>query len=161
VERKSDGAAYGRWERSGEGSGKVRGSLAVTSRCRTPTVVTEGGLAACVGGRACQRRMLWPSHSGRAQSKCSRSFTRSQWCHGCKEFESGSPCSSVHARWRSTRVRRWQSGAFGEVALDLRAQEALRGSREASRGAGLGGGRSDWPIHGGRARAADGTPCSE
>jgi hypothetical protein len=43
----------------------------------------------------------------------------------------------------------------------LRDQEALRGSREASRGAGLGGGGPEWPVHGGWARTADATPCSE
>jgi hypothetical protein len=43
----------------------------------------------------------------------------------------------------------------------LREQEALRGSREASRGVELGRGGSEWPVHGGRARVADGTPCSE
>jgi hypothetical protein len=41
------------------------------------------------------------------------------------------------------------------------AWEALRGSREASRGAGLGGGGPEWLVHGGQAWAADGTPCSE
>jgi hypothetical protein len=45
--------------------------------------------------------------------------------------------------------------------LGLRAREALQGSREASRGAGLGGGGPEWPVRGGWARAADGTPCSE
>jgi hypothetical protein len=36
----------------------------------------------------------------------------------------------------------------------LRAREALRGSREASSGAGLGGGGLERPVHSGRARAA-------
>jgi hypothetical protein len=42
----------------------------------------------------------------------------------------------------------------------LRAREALRGSREASSGAGLGGGGLEWPVHSGRARAAGGASCS-
>jgi hypothetical protein len=42
----------------------------------------------------------------------------------------------------------------------LKAREALRGSREASRGAGSGGGGPEWPVHEGRARAADGVSCS-
>jgi hypothetical protein len=91
---------------------------------------------------------------------CSGSFTGSQWCRGCKELESGSPCSSVHARWRSDGVRRWQSGTFGEMVFGLRAREALQGPREASRGAGLDGGGLEWPVHGGRTRAAAGTPCA-
>jgi hypothetical protein len=141
--------------------GRGPGSLAVTSRFGSPAVVTEGGLAACAGGRARRRCVLRPANGSRAQSKCSGSFTGSQWCRGYKEFGNGSPCSSVHARWRSAGVRQWQSGASGEVAFGLRAQEALRGSREASRGAGFGGGGPECPIHGGWARAADGTPCSE
>jgi hypothetical protein len=107
-------------------------------------VVTEGGLAACAGGRARRRLVLRPARGGRAQSKCSGSFMGSQWCRGCKELESGSPCSSVHARRRSDGARQWQSGAYGEMVFGLRAQEALRGSREASRGAGLDGGGPKW-----------------
>jgi hypothetical protein len=42
----------------------------------------------------------------------------------------------------------------------LRAREALRGSREASSGAGLGGGGLERPVHSGRARAAGGASCS-
>jgi hypothetical protein len=41
--------AYRWWERSGGGSGEVRGSLAVTLRGGSPVVVAEVGLAACVG----------------------------------------------------------------------------------------------------------------
>jgi hypothetical protein len=141
--------------------GEVQGSYAVTSTCGSPAVVIGGGLATCAGGQAHRRSVLWPPHSGRAQSKCSGSFMGSQWCRGYKEFENGSPCSSVHVRRRSAGVRRWQSGVSGEVALDLRAREALRGSREASRGARFGGGGPEWPVHGGRAQEADGTSCSE
>jgi hypothetical protein len=78
-------------------SGEVRGSLVVASRCGSPAVVTGGGLAACAGSRARRRCILRPAHDDRAQSKCSGSFTGSQWCRGCKELECGSPCSSVHA----------------------------------------------------------------
>jgi hypothetical protein len=47
------------------------------------------------------------------------------------------------------------------MVFDLRAQKALWSSREASRGVGLDGGGPEWPVHGGRARAATGTPCAE
>jgi hypothetical protein len=123
--------------------------------------VTGGGLAACAGGRARRCCVLRPTHGGRAQSKCSGSFTGSQWCRGYKEFGNGSPCSSVHAQQRSAGVRRWQSDASGEVAFGLMAREALRGSREASRGAVLVGGGPEWSVYSGWAWAADGTPCSE
>jgi hypothetical protein len=46
------------------------------------------------------------------------------------------------------------------MVLGLRAREALRSSREASRGVGLDGGGPGWPVHGGRARAAAGMPCA-
>jgi hypothetical protein len=65
--RKSGGAAYRRSERFGGGLGEVRGSLAVTSRGGSSAVVTRVGLAACAGGRARRRRVLWPAHGGRAQ----------------------------------------------------------------------------------------------
>jgi hypothetical protein len=45
--------------------------------------------------------------------------------------------------------------------FSLRAQEALRGSREASRGARLDGGGSEWPVHDGQAWVAASTPCVE
>ena len=140
--------------------GEVRGSLAVTSMGGSPTVVTRVGLDAYAGGQACLRRVLRPALGVRAQSKCSGSFMGGQWCRGCKESKSGSPCSSVYARRWSDEVRRWQSGTSGEMVFGLRAWEALRGSREASLGVGLDGGGPEWPVHGGRARAAVGMPCA-
>jgi hypothetical protein len=83
-----------------------------------------------------------------------------QRCCGSKELKSGSLCSSVYARRRSDEVQRWQSGTSGEMEFGLRAQEALRGSRDASQGVGLDGGGPEWPVHSGRARAAAGTPCA-
>jgi hypothetical protein len=47
------------------------------------------------------------------------------------------------------------------VLFSLRVREALRSSREASRGVGLDGGGPEWPVHGGRTRAAAGTSCAE
>jgi hypothetical protein len=132
----------------------------VTSRGGSPAVVTGVGLAAYAGGRARRRRMLRPAHGGRAQSKWSGSFTGGQRCRGCKESKSGSPCSSVYARRLSDEVRRWQSGTSGEMVFGLRAREVLWGSGEARLGVGLDGGGPEWPVHGGRARAATGTPCT-
>jgi hypothetical protein len=42
----------------------------------------------------------------------------------------------------------------------LRARGASPCSEEASRGIGRRGGGLEWPVHGGRARAAAGTPCA-
>jgi hypothetical protein len=55
---KHGGAAYQWWERSGGGSGEVRGLLAVTPRGGSPAVMVEVGLTACAGGRARRRRVL-------------------------------------------------------------------------------------------------------
>jgi hypothetical protein len=159
--RKSSGAADRRWERSSGGSCDVRGSLAVTSRGGSWAVVAGVGLAACTGDRARRRHVLQPAHGGRTESKCSGSFTGGQQCHRCKELKGGSPCSSVYARRRSDEVRRWQSGTSGEVVFGLRVREALQSSWEASWGFGLDGGGSEWPVHGGRARATTSTPCAE
>jgi hypothetical protein len=93
---KSGGTAYRRWERSGEGSGEVRELLAITSRGGSPAVVAGVGLAACAGGRARRRRVLWPTHDGKAQSKRSGSFTGGHWCCRREESKGGSPCSSIY-----------------------------------------------------------------
>jgi hypothetical protein len=62
-------------------------------------------------------------------------------------------------RW-SAGVRRWRSGASGEVAFGLRAREALQDSREASSGAGSGGVGLEQPVHIGHAREVGGASCS-
>jgi hypothetical protein len=72
---KSGGTAYQLWERSGGGSGEVRELLTITSRGGSPTVMAGVGLAACAGGRARRRRMLWPAHGYRVQSNRTGSFT--------------------------------------------------------------------------------------
>jgi hypothetical protein len=72
---KKGGTAY-RWRgRFGGGLGEVWEVLAVTSRCGSPAVMARIGLAACAGGRACRRRVLWPAHGGRVQSSGTGSFT--------------------------------------------------------------------------------------
>jgi hypothetical protein len=123
-------------------------------------VVTGGGLAACAGSRARRWCVLRPALGGRVKSKCSGNFMGGQGCRGCKEFGNGSPCGSVHVRRWSAGVRRWRSGASGEVAFGLRAREALRDSREASSGAGSGGVGLEQPVHIGNARAVGGASCS-
>jgi hypothetical protein len=46
------------------------------------------------------------------------------------------------------------------MVFGLRAKETLRSSGEAIQGVGLDGGGLEWPVHGGRAWAAAGTPCA-
>jgi hypothetical protein len=147
---KHGGAAYRRRERSDGGSGEVRGLLAITPRCGSPTVMVGVGLAACPGGRAHRRRVLQPAHGGRVQSNLMGSFTGGQgWCRH-KESMSGLPCSSVYVRRRPVEVWRRQSSASGEVVFSLRARGASLSSRGASRGIGWGGGGLEWLVHGGR-----------
>jgi hypothetical protein len=134
-----------RW-RVGRGMGVPGGHV----KGRLTAMVTGVGLAACVGDRARRRRVLRPSHDGRAQSKCSGSFTGGQRCCRREESKGGLPCSLVYARRRSDEVRRWRSGTSGEVVFGLRARKALQSSREASRGVGLDGGGPEWLVHGGR-----------
>jgi hypothetical protein len=62
-----------------------------------------------------------------------------------------SPVSIGHTRRWGKQLRRGWIGVSGEVAFGLLLREALLGSREASRGAGLKGGRQEWSGHGGRA----------
>jgi hypothetical protein len=62
---------------------------------------------------------------------------------------------------RSNEVRRCQSGTSGDVVLGSRPHGASLSSGEASRGIGWGGGGLEWLVHGGRARAAAGSPCTE
>jgi hypothetical protein len=50
------GGAYRRRGCSGEGSGEVRGSLAITSRCGSSAVVVGVGWSACIGGGARRRQ---------------------------------------------------------------------------------------------------------
>jgi hypothetical protein len=147
---KSGGTAYRWWERSGGGSGEVRGLLAVTSRGELPAVMAGVGLDACAGGRGRRRRVLQPPHGGRVQSNRTESFTGGQWCCRRKGSKSGSLCSPVYVRRWSDEVRRRQSGTSGDVVLGPRARGASLSSREASRGIGWSGGGLEWPVHGGR-----------
>jgi hypothetical protein len=72
------GRAY--WQRgcSGEGSGEVQESLAITSRYRSSAAVVGVGRSACAGGGACRRRGIRPVHSAIIRLNGSGSFTRGQ-----------------------------------------------------------------------------------
>jgi hypothetical protein len=137
-------------ERSGGGLGEVREVLAVTSRGGSPVVMAGIGLAACAGGRAHRRHVLWLAHGGIVQLNSTGSFTACQGCRRHKESTNGLPCSSVYVRRRPVEVRRRQSGVSSEVVLGLRARGASLSSGEASRGVRRGGGGLEWPVYGGR-----------
>jgi hypothetical protein len=47
----------------------------VMSRYGSSSVMAGIGRAMCAGGRARRRRVLWPAHGGRVQSKGTGSFT--------------------------------------------------------------------------------------
>jgi hypothetical protein len=96
------GGAYRRRGCSSEGSGEVRGSLAITSRCGSSAVVVGIGRSTRAGGGARRWRGIRPNQGGTVQLNGSGSFTRCQGRHVREEFEKGSPDCSVYARlWAS------------------------------------------------------------
>jgi predicted dehydrogenase len=99
------GGAYRRRGCSGEGSGEVRGSLAITSRYGSSAVVVGVGWSTCAGGGAHWRRGIQPTNGAIVQLNGSGSFTRGQGRHAREEFENGSLDCSVYARLRATEVR--------------------------------------------------------
>jgi hypothetical protein len=105
AERKKGGAAYRQRERSGGGPGEVQEDLAVTSRGGSPVVMARLGLATCAGGRARQRRVLWPAHGGIIQLNNIGSFTGGQGCCRYKESTNGLPCGSVYVQRRPVEVQ--------------------------------------------------------
>jgi hypothetical protein len=118
------GGVYRRRGCSGEGSGEVRGSLAITSRCRLLAVVARVGWSTCVGGGARRRRGIRPAHGAIVQLNGSGSFTRGQGRHVREEFENGSPNCLVYTRLRATDVRRGRSWVSGEALLGSRTWKA-------------------------------------
>jgi hypothetical protein len=100
------GGAYRRRGCSSEGSGEVRESLAITSRCGSPAMVVGGGRSMRAGGGAHRRRGVRPNQGAIDQLNGSGSFTRDQGRCEREEFENGSPDCSVYARPRVTKVRR-------------------------------------------------------
>ena len=99
------GGAYRRRSCSGEGSGEVRGSLAITSRYGSLAVVVEVCWSECVGGGARRRRGIRPAHGAIIRLNGSGNFTRDQGRCVREEFENGSPNCSVYTRPRATKVR--------------------------------------------------------
>jgi hypothetical protein len=85
--------------------------------CGSPVVMAGIGLAACAGGRARRRRVLWPTHGGRVQSNGTGSFTG---CYRHKESMNGLLWGSVYVRQRPIEVRRRRSGVSGEVMSNPR-----------------------------------------
>jgi hypothetical protein len=144
------GGAYRQRGCSGEGSGEVWESLAITSRCRSSVVVVGGGRSTRAGGGARRRRGLRPNQGGIVQSNGSESFTRGQGRHVCEEFENGTPNCSVYARLRATEVRRWRFCFSGEAMPRLKLGKALPLHGEAVQWLGRGLGSSGRAGHGGR-----------
>jgi hypothetical protein len=122
--KEKGGGAYRRRGCSGEGSGEVRGSLAIISRYGSSAIVVGVGRSTCAGGGAHRRRGIWPNQGNTVQLNESGSFTRGQGRYVREEFENGSPDCSVYTRPRATKVRRRRSWVFGEVLSGLRAWKA-------------------------------------
>jgi hypothetical protein len=99
------GGAYRRRGCSGEGSGEVWESLAITSKCGSPVMVVGVGRSTRAGGGARRRRGIRPNQGAIDQLNESGSFTRDQERCVREEFENVSPDCSVYARPRATEVR--------------------------------------------------------
>jgi hypothetical protein len=130
------GGAYRRRGCSGEGSGEVRGSLAITSRCGSSAVVVGVRRSARACGGARRRRGIRPNQGGTVQLNGSGSFTRGQGRHVRGEFENGSPDCPVYARLRATEVRRGRSWVSGEALPGPRTWKASRATIKANRATG-------------------------
>jgi hypothetical protein len=130
------GGAYRRRGCSGEGSGEVRESLSITSRCGSPTMMVGVGRSTCASGGAHRRRGIRPNQGTIDQLNGSGSFTRDQGRCVREEFENVSLDCSVYTWSWATKVRRRQSWVSGEVLLGSRAWKALRATGEANRGTG-------------------------
>jgi hypothetical protein len=135
VEEKGEGA-YQRPGCSGEGSGEVQGSLAITSWYGSSAMVVGAGWSTCAGGGARRRRGIWPAHGTIVQLNGSGSFTRGQGRHVREEFGNGSPDCSVYTRLRATEVRRGRSWVSGEVLSGPRTWKASQVTCEANRATG-------------------------
>jgi hypothetical protein len=136
VAEEKSGGAYRRRGCSGEGSGEVWESLAITSRYGSSAAVVGVGRSACAGGGARRRRGIRPAHGTIIRLNGSGSFTRGQGRCVREEFENGLPDFSVYAHRRATEVRRGRSRVSGEVLLGSRTWKASRAIGEAHRVAG-------------------------
>jgi hypothetical protein len=141
------GGAYRRRGCSGEGSGEVRESLAITSRYGLSAAVVGVGRSACVGEGA-RRRGIRLNGSG--------SFTRDQGRHVHEEFENGPPDCSVYAWPWATEVWRGWSRVSGEVLSGPRAWKAPRATGKAIRLTGAAWKWLEGAGHGGRGLCGDG-----
>jgi hypothetical protein len=131
------GGAYRRRGCSGEGSGKVWGSLAITSRYGSSAMVVGVGRSTRASGGARRRRGIRPNQGGTVQLNGSGSFTRDQGSYAREEFENRSQDCSVYARPRATEVWRRQSWVSSEVLPGPRAWKASRATGEANRVTGV------------------------
>jgi hypothetical protein len=127
------GGAYRRRGCSGEGSGEVWGSLAITSRYGSSAMVVGVGRSVCAGRGARRRQGIRLARCAIVQSNGSGSFTKDQGRYAREEFENGSPDCSVYARPRVTEVRRGRSRISGEVLPGPRTWKASRATGEANR----------------------------
>jgi hypothetical protein len=150
--KEKGGGAYRRRGCSGEGSGEIRVSLAITSRYGSSAMVVGVGQSTCAGGGARLRWGIWPAHDAIIQSNGSGSFTRDQGRYAREQFENGSPDCSVYARPRATEVRRGRSWVSGEVLPGPRTWKASWATGEANRVAG-----TAWKWLGGAGRGGRGS----
>jgi hypothetical protein len=108
------GGAYRRRGCSGEGSGEVRGSLAIMSWYGSSAMVVGVGRSTCAGRGARRRRGIGPNHGAIDQLNGSGSFTRDQRRYVREEFE------NAHRIARSTRGRGRPNSGEGDPGSPVR-----------------------------------------
>jgi hypothetical protein len=150
------GGAYQRRGGSGEGSGEVSESLAITSRYGSPAMVVGGGRSTRADGGARRRRGIQPYQGDTVQLNASGSFTLDQGRCVREEFENGSLNCSVHARPRATEVRQRWSRVSSEVLSGPRAWKAPWATSKANRGLGTTWAWLEQACRGGRGLGGDG-----
>jgi hypothetical protein len=158
--KEKGGAAYRRRERSGEGRGRLREVLAVSTVYGSTAEVARIVRSTCAGGWSRRRRVFRLNHGDLVQSNGTMSFTGWRRGYVHKESKNGAKDYPVYIRRRSGEVQRPWTGFSGEAKSDSLLRELHRdvhslfqGSCVAEKGS---VGRST--VAG--ARVAAGTPCT-
>jgi hypothetical protein len=133
------GAAYQRWERSGEGRGWLLEVLAVTARYGSTAVVAGIHRSTCAGGWSRQRLVLRLNHGDVVQLNGMMSSTGWRRGYVRKESKNGAEIYPVYVHRRSGEIRRPWTGFSGEAKSDSLLEELHRGMHSLFWGSGVAG----------------------
>jgi hypothetical protein len=137
--KEKGGAAYRRWERSGEGRGWLREALAVTARYGSTAVVAGIDRSTCAGGWSRRWRVFRLNHGDLVQLNGTMSSTGWRRGYVRKESKNGAETYPVYVHRQSGEVR-WPWTSFsGEAKSDSLPGELHRGMHGLFRGSGVSG----------------------